>query len=71
MHESDRLTMAMTSQSRNTFEQFPGFQFLTYPMRVTEYMFGGIAGGKGVLTTKQKIKFGLTQIAYFGAVAVP
>jgi len=71
MHESDRLTMAMTSQSRNTFEQFPGFQFLTYPMRVTEYMLGGIAGGKSVLSTKQKIKFGLTQIAYFGAVAVP
>lgn len=71
MHESDRLTMAMTSQSRNTFEQFPGFQFLTYPMRVTEYMLGGIAGGKGVLSTKQKIKFGLTQIAYFGAVAIP
>jgi len=71
MHESDKLTMAMSSTSRNTFEQIPGFQFLTYPMHVTEYMLGGIAGGKKVLTTRQKIKFGLTQLAFFGVVAIP
>lgn len=71
MHESDKLTMAMSSTSRHWIEQLPMMQFMSYPMRVTEYMLGGLLGGKKVLTTKQKLKFGLTQVAFFGVVAIP
>lgn len=71
MHESDKLTHAMTSTSRHPIEQLPMMQFMSYSLRMTEYLFSGLLGGKGVLTPKQKIKLATTQLGFFGATAVP
>jgi hypothetical protein len=71
MHESDKLTHAMTSTSRHPIEQFPMMQFMSYALRMTEFMTAGLAGGKNVLTSTQKIKLGTMQLGFFGATAVP
>ncbi len=71
MHESDKLTHAMTSTSRHPIEQLPMMQFMSYALRMTEFMTAGLAGGKGVLTAGQKVKLGGMQLAFFGATAVP
>ena len=71
MHESDKLTHAMSSTSRHPIEQLPMMQFMSYSLRMTEYLLGGIMGGKSVLTGKQKIRLATMQLGLFGAGAVP
>jgi hypothetical protein len=71
MHESDKLTHAMTSTSRHPIEQLPMMQFMSYSLRMTEYLMSGLLGGKGVLTGAQKTKLASSQLFFFGATAVP
>jgi hypothetical protein len=71
MHQSDLLTNGMSSTSRHPMEQIPGFQFMSYTMRMAEWYFAGIAGGKRVLSTKQKFRLATFQLGMFGSAAVP
>ena len=70
-HESDKLTHAMTSTSRHALEHLPMAQFMSYTMRMTEYLLGGTLGGKAVLTTKQKARLATMQLGLFGVGSVP
>lgn len=71
-HEADKFTNAMTSTSRNVFEQLPMFQFMSYTLRMAEFLTaGGLLGGKKVLTARQKLKLGSLQIALYGVAAIP
>lgn len=71
MHESDKLTHAMSSTSRHPIEQLPMMQFMSYSLRMTEYLLGGLLGGKAVLNKTQKMKLATMQLGLFGAGAVP
>jgi hypothetical protein len=71
MHESDILTHAMTSTSRHPIEQLPMMQFMSYALRMTEFMTAGLMGGKGVLSGARKAKLGAMQVAFYGATAIP
>jgi len=83
-NREDALTFAMTSQSRTSIEQLPMAQFMSYTMRMFEFLTSGLvsdfknikAGGKwteefGPLSLKHKTKLFLTQLAFYGAAAVP
>ena len=71
MQRSDVLTNSMSSSSRGRLEQLPFMQFMSYQFRMTEFMFGGIAGGKKVLSTKEKTRLGGVHMALYGAAAIP
>jgi hypothetical protein len=70
-HQSDVFTNGMTSTSRHPIEQLPMMQFMSYSMRMAEWYLSGIAGGKGVLSGKQKAKLFTFQLGLYGAAAVP
>lgn len=71
MHQSDLFTNGMSSTSRHPLEQIPGLQFMSYTMRMAEWYFAGIAGGKRVLSTKQKVRLFAFQAAMYGSAAAP
>ncbi len=70
-HQSDVFTNGMTSTSRHPIEQLPMMQFMSYSMRMAEWYLSGIAGGKGVLSGKQKAKLFTFQFGLYGASALP
>lgn len=83
-NREDTLTFAMTSQSRAPIEQVPMVQFLSYTFRMAEFLTSGLvkdfknlkAGGKwtdefGPLSLKHKVKLLTTQMAFYGAAAIP
>ena len=71
MHRSDLLTNAMSSTSRGRLEQLPFMQFMSYQFHMTEFMLGGLAGGKKVLSSKEKFRLGGVHLALYGAAAIP
>lgn len=70
-HQSDIFTHGMSSSSRHPIEQLPMMQFMSISMRMAEWYLSGIAGGKGVLTGKQKFKLMSFQLGLYGAAALP
>ncbi|RTL05367.1 hypothetical protein EKK58_08175 [Candidatus Dependentiae bacterium] len=70
-HRSDVFTNGMTSTSRHPIEQFPMMQFMSFSMRMAEWYFSGMLGGKGVLDTKKKFKLFTFQLGMYGAAAIP
>lgn len=83
-HREDTLTFAMTSQSRTAIEQFPMAQFMSYTFRMFEFLTSGLIedfknvakGGSwskeiGPLSLRHKVKLLTTQMAFYGAAAVP
>lgn len=71
MNKSDQLTNAMTSTSRHPIEQLPMLQFMSYSLRMGEYLLGGLLGGKSVLTPAKRAKLFTFQLGFFGASALP
>lgn len=83
-NQTDVFTNAMSSTSRHWLEQLPMMQFMSYTMRMAEWYMGGLTkdlgnlakGGSwnakfGVLSFKQKFRLFTTQLAMYGAAAVP
>lgn len=70
-HRSDVFTNGMTSSSRHPIEQLPMMQFMSFSMRMAEWYFSGMLGGKGVLDTKKKLKLFTFQLGMYGAAAIP
>jgi len=69
-NEEQRLTQYMTSASRQSYEQVPFMQFMTYQLRMYEALLAGTFNNtKKVLTTAEKARFLSTQLVLFGAFA--
>lgn len=71
MNQSDKFTNAMTSMSRHPIEQAPALQFMSYTIRMSEFLLGGLMGGKSVLTWQKKVKLATLQLGFYGASALP
>lgn len=62
------LTQAMTTMSRQGYEQLPFMQFMSYQLRVNEALFAGTFDRtKAVLTGKEKLRLATTHLTLFGA----
>jgi hypothetical protein len=70
-NQADLFTNAMTSTSRTGIEQLPMMQFMSYSMRMGEYLLGSTLGGKSALTVNQKIRLASVQLGLYGMSAVP
>ena len=69
-NEEQRLTQYMTTASRQSYEQAPFMQFMTYQLRIYEALLAGTFNNtKKVLTRAEKWRFLGTQVTLFGAFA--